>query len=387
IIANHIQDTALVRTQFGCVLSDRPTGDFFIDLAMGEFPAYGCRKLSADEIATLDSLLIYTPNYLWSTWTALEQAKPTAMLYPRVREMAILDSNEMALVALAKFQNEEDIELILAHRGESEFELGGFRYTYMALDEFTHPAFLFFLEQHLHSTFDRKHYSRDWEFLYKAIANYKNEKALGLLQLPFTEVVHQNIRRYHLGYVFVAIQEHQVPLYEPLMWKLWEEEGQINTSVFNYLSKSDPARAFKITKSYLTDMNPHYGVKIDLDAPFVFPAENLTEVMIDLALQQDRDYALAGIADQLRDGYNELFPIFADIAIRLKDPALVEPLFDRLENPSFIYSYLKTAEALMAYEAPAIDQRLREAQKKYKHLRKGEEGKALKQLLEVHNLK
>lgn len=59
---------------------------------------------------------------------------------------------------------------------------------------FPRQEYIPLLESHLKKTLDDKYFSQEWRELYKAIASFKNKKALELLKIPFTEVEHQNIK-------------------------------------------------------------------------------------------------------------------------------------------------------------------------------------------------
>jgi len=387
IVLNHINDNEFVKTQFGCIVSGEAVGDFFINLVTPRYVDLNAKKLDSVQFATLDSNLIYTPNNLSAKSAAINRAEPTENLYPKIRELVVKDNDQTALVTLAKYQKEQDIELILKNKQKSKFDEGGFFYTYKAISQFPHHDFLPLLETNLEKTLDNTHYSNEWRELYKAIASYKNDKAKELLLVPFTQVKHNNIRKYHIDFVFGALREFNDPIYEDLLWKLWTEENRITPDIFEYLSRKNPDKAFELTKESLNNTDKLYGANISLSYDDFDASENLTSTMLDLAIKQDREFGLDIIRKNIKEANVHLFPIFADKAAELKDRSFIEPLFDRLETEWNAHIFLKVTEALIEYHDADINQRILATRKKNKNLNKDWGGEALDKLLMDNNIK
>ncbi|MEO6454008.1 MAG: hypothetical protein ABIN97_08055 [Ginsengibacter sp.] len=218
LLVKHINDDESVNTQFGCIGSGEKVGDFFINLATPQYVDLYSKKLDSANLNVIDSFLIYTPNNLYAKEKAISRAKLTDRLYLRVRDLVIKSKNQSVLVTLAKFQKEQDVPIILKNKTGNKFDDGYF-FTYQAISEFPHPDFIPLLEENLKKTLENDHYSTEWRELYKAIASYKNNKAVELLNIPFTQVKHENIREYHIDFVFGAIQKFKSALYDNLLWK------------------------------------------------------------------------------------------------------------------------------------------------------------------------
>ena len=387
IVLDHINDTALVATQFGCIGIEESVGDFFISVVTPRLIDLDSKKLDSVEFAILDSVLIYTPSDLWARTAAIVRAEPTEGLYPRIRELVMKENNQAALVPLAKYQKEQDVELILKNLEEGELDEGSLFYSYKAITHFPHPAFLPLLEKNLQQALvDNTYFGRKWRGLYKAIASYKNDKAVELLQLSLTQAKYSDIEEYHIDLVFNALREFKDPIYEDLLWKLWTEENRMTPDVFQYLSSINPDKTFELAKESLKNANEFYNANVKLNLGNVDAPENLISAMLKLVVKQDREYGLAIIRKNIQEVDVLLFPIFADKAAEIKDQSFVEPLFDRLETESNPHIYLKAIEALIAYQDTEINQRILKARKKSKHLNKGWGAKALDKLLQDHNI-
>ena len=171
------------------------------------------------------------------------------MLKHWLESIVLKENNQSALVTLAKFKREQDISLILNNKLKGE-RYDQLFFTYRAISEFPNNAFLPLLKKSLYEAINKGAWSTEWKELYKAIASFKNDTALQLLRVPFTETKHENIREYHSDFIFGAVEEFYTPIYDELLWVMWEYEKKINTKVFNILYPRNPDKAFQLTKKH-----------------------------------------------------------------------------------------------------------------------------------------
>ncbi len=383
VVLNHLHDSELVRTQFGCIGSRTKTGDFFIEVVTPKYIDLDSKKLDNAQLAEIDSILVYTPNNLYTREEAIRRAKPTEALYRRLRELVINEHNQEALVLLAGYQKEQDIQLILHNREKNNSNF----FTYCAISRFPNPVFFLFLEKNLYKTLDDTHYGSDWRELYGAIASYKNEKAVKLLEIPFTQVKDQDIRGYHLDYIFSAIQEFSSPLYDSLLWKLWAGEKKINADVFIYLYAKDPQRAFKIIKQTLNDADDFYYLASSSDYYSNNGKGNLLGTMLDTVVRYDKPLAMRLINKNIRVVNVHVFPTFANKASELKDTSFIASLFIRLYHEDNPHIYLKAAETLITFNNDDINKKLEKAKSVNSELSKDWGGEAFDKLLKEKKIK
>jgi hypothetical protein len=116
IVKNHLTDDAIVQTQFGCIGDDEKVGDFYLQLVTADYEDEEVNLLNKKQLKVIDSLLIYSENNLNMRFNAISKAEPTDALYPKVRELVIKENNQSALVTLARYQKQNDIELILSNK-------------------------------------------------------------------------------------------------------------------------------------------------------------------------------------------------------------------------------------------------------------------------------
>lgn len=384
IVKNHLNDTELVETQFGCIGGREMVGDFYIQIMTPQYVDLNSEKLSSKELSELDSLLIYQPNKLSARYSAINRAEPTKNLYPKIRELVLEENNQSALVTLAKYQKEQDIEIIKNNRSENEKIESGYYHTYVAISEFPRPEFIPLLETNLNKTLDNTHFSTEWRELYKAIASYKNEKAIELLKIPFSKVKHQNIKKYHIDFVYGAIQEFQDPIYDELYWKSWEEEGRISPEIYKYLFNKNPSKAYELTKK---EMIGNYQPKQTDFVPFakeVEFTEGIYETMLNVLIANDKDLANKVIAEQIQNSNVHNLSLYTSKVN--KQSIFIEPLFERLEEAWNAHIYLDLIKTLIEYNSKEINQRILATRKRNKNLNEDWGGKALDKLLADNNI-
>ncbi|MBN2704293.1 MAG: hypothetical protein JXR23_08785 [Pontiellaceae bacterium] len=362
LVLAHISDSELFETFSGCIRSGERVGDFFIDAASWEEAAV---KLTTEQLDELDHLLITTPNDLSAKNSAIGKLEPTEEVYPRILELVTEETNQTALVVLAKYRKQKDIPVILNFPAE-EYN----SYVYAAISTFPDEAFWPLLESRLKEAFSKTLHCNEWAGLYKAIAAYKNDQAVELLWRPLTEVNDRSMREYHLRYLCGALSENLCPLYEELLWRLWEEEGLISLGAFRYLCGKDKDEAYTFAKEKLRhaeELSNHV---------------ELVEEMLNMLLKWDKEFAFRMIREQIRDADARLFPVFAEQVIALQDSSFIYPLANRLGQEKEPQVYLKIAEALLAYNNKAVNQKIRDAVKRNEALRSGAGNDALKKLAE-----
>ncbi|MHA4847802.1 hypothetical protein ACX0G7_26790 [Flavitalea antarctica] len=388
IVIQHIADTALVNTQFGCVGSRKQVGDFFINVITPGYIDQNSNKL--ENFEELDSILIYTPNSLYATEKAIGEAKLTERFYERLKELVSTGKTESGIVKLAQFRKEEDIPLILS--SGSRLEPGGSNYfTCLAISEFPHPAFFSFLSNELNETLDNNRYSPEWRALYRAIASYQNDDAVRLLSVPFTKVKYENIRRYHLDFVYEAIQVYYSPLYDHLLWEIWDNEKTISAEALKLLYASDAERAYQLTQKTLENVNDfrlqNFTLANDVNLYEEEIPVDLLGMMIDTIVVHDRALAIRLINQRLMDIDVHQFPTIADKAAGLKGDSFSISLLARIEIADNPHIYLKATEVLIGLRDKNINQKLLRLPEKNSSLKTDWGGAAFAKLLKDNNIR
>lgn len=347
VLLDHISDTATTETQFGCIVGREKVADFMINLMTPTPYKREVTVFNKDQLSILDSILIHEPNELWATSAALMRAQPTEELYPRIRELVLTGQNQTALLVLAGYQKEEDVDLILNNTSPSARIGSDFYYTYQAIAIFPHPNFFPFLSQHLQETFEKTHYNSGWSELYGAIAIYKDSSALHSFEQAFENTKGSRIRRYHMQFLFSALMEHHSPIYDPLLWKLWKEEGRVSYNSFEYLWDQNSDQAMEATLNSLENIGD-----------FGWGEDSLLQTMLQHLFEKDSSTAMDIVRQNLEKAPVGIIHIFTDRVIEMQDSTFIDPLFKRLETEWNGHVYLEVAKALLSYNSPDIKSRI-----------------------------
>lgn len=381
ILLKNINDYEIVKTQFGCLGGRVMVADFLIEIVTPNYIDLESKKFDDKQFDTLDSLLIYSNSKLNAKSVAISRAKTLDSSYSKMRELVINDKDQDALVKLAKYKNVADIALILGNRSESKLEEKGFYYTYKAIQEFPHADFLPLLQQNLLLSLDNTHYSHEWKELYKAIALYKNENSVELLKIPFTQTKHDDIKKYHINYIYNAIQVNKDKIYDSILWKLWEDEQRITSDIYYYLKEKDSLKAFELTKKSMLQFPNVYIASIGLNPSDIESLDDMSIIMLDEILKKDFELGIEIIQKNIKSSKVGTFSIFTNKIIGLKNPKLIEPLFERLEIESNPYVYLEIAKVLISYQDDNIIKRIHDTRKTNSNLKEDWGGKELTKLL------
>jgi hypothetical protein len=368
VLMANLGNNKKVKTFFYCIMSTGTVAGFFVGLSID--------KLTESQKHILDKKIL-TENYdVFRKSTILGNLELSEKNYEIIRKYVLEFKNDDAIVSLARFQKEEDIDIILS------FEKKPINYFFAAIENFPHPRFLPILEKYLPIYLADKHYNPpEMRSFYRAIASYKNEKALTMLNSVFTSVKHENIRKYQIEFVSKAVTEYQCPLYDTILFKLWESENQINLEVFNYLLERDFKRSYDMTLHTLQKIYDfHFNHFLEQD-------EKLIEKMIDLILEKDRETAIKVIDKNLLEANVSVFEIFTNKSSILKEETLIDSLFKVMEIDGNPHIYLAAVNAIFAVNNESLNQKVIETWKKVPHLREGWGGEKFRELLIEKKLK
>jgi len=388
LVKSHLNDNSLVKTQFGCTISTEKVGDFFLHLINPDYENSEIRQLNKEEFAKLESIIINQKSSLSALDSSIENAIPTKELYPKLRSLVIKNHNQNALVTLSKYQNPNDIELILKNRDKDADDGGesGYLSTYRAIQNFPDSHFFPFLEKRLYETLDNDHFSNEWLEMYVAIATYKNQKSLDLLKVPFTKVQHKNIREFHIKFVYEAILANECQIYNDLLWEIWQKDHIISLDGFKYLLQLNSAKALEFAKK---ELKPDYHIKKTEKAAqnnSKMFTENLEETLLNFILFNDKTFAHNILKEKIANAYVNDFEIYCAKILELHDSSFSESLFKRLNNEDNPHVYLQIVQTLISFKNNTINKKILETRKKNISMNKDWGSESLDEILIKNNI-
>jgi len=374
IILEHLTDNELIKQAVYDMYSMEKVGDVFLQIAtLSTFQQLEVDKFSDADRQTLFTVLLTQPNELKSITDFLLYAEPFPELYELIRERAKEDT--AALVALAKYQQQQDIELIkqqlvsikdvramsaLPHQQRhAAFEHE--QRVMLAISHFPAPKFFDQLKQRFIRNLTAKLYqnparpihirSNPVQSLYSAIASFRNEAALELFTAPYDGefALSTEELEMHTKWVSYAISASISPVYENLMWSLWIGQNKVTKAIFDYLRVRDESRAFEVVKSNLRGVD-----KNSKSAPSIYSLELLPSVL-EFVRHHDESFYIETMIKHLGSANIGAFPVFIEQVKLTKLDAFQLTLITLLnhKSPTIVE---KTVDALMAYEDEGIKQ-------------------------------
>lgn len=372
IVLAHISDTAIVETKSGCIHMKQQVADVFISAASARPTDLPYNTLTSYEKNIIDRILLSLPYDLWAKYRAIERAKENKTNYELLRKLYLIDRNDQAMIALASFHKEEDIPLILDYRTE-EFIF------YQAIEEFPHSTFFAILSQRaLDST---PPIARQYEYssLFKAITSYKNDAAVALLNTVYNKKYPTKTEQLIVYGIFYAIQEHYTPIYNNLLWKLWEKHNKVNRNTFNLLYHQNPTKALALAQKTIMAAD-------SIEDEYSYDGDSIINTLLDTVKAHDKQTYIQLVQKNIITSKDHLFNVFASRASEMRDSTTAEAFFARLENEVVTFVYLEAAYQLILYNDKKINQRLIDFNKRHSAIYKKNNQEDLTQLLKNYNI-
>lgn len=406
IVLEHLQDFELVNTQFGCVGSRETVGDYFlkqiiyfdypdfeddsIDWANYEFEEKPVSKLNEEELSKINQMILQDEaSQLKYRNLIIENLEASEENYHLIRDIYLKENNQDALLKLAEFHKRQDIPLIIANKDLGSND-GKKVINFKAVSIFPDESFLPFLENELSLSFTELLFD-DYQsvLLYYAIAQYKNEKSFELMNSIYRKVTDElsktasshKIKSFYSEFSNV-LNDNYDPIYNDLIFDIWENHNVINFETFEQLVQTDPKRTYENTVKYLT--KSQFIQPINFTPVYNESIFEKIDGMYRYILGNDQKAGQEIIISQINNGN---FNMVSDIIEDTKNPIYVEPMFRRLEKEWNAHVYLKLVSVLIEFNKPEINQRIIQTKKINSNLTTGWGSKKLDEILFKNNIR
>ena len=224
ILKENLKDTTSVSTQYGCIGSMTRVNDYFIESMSRPYPDN--EYLTESDKRTLDSLILFTPDLISDNKNRLlERIEPKEKYYDRIRELA-LKGNNSAIIAISKYQKENDIELInnLLENKDTDIQFYGLK----AVKNFPNENSFEYIKE-IHSGEIKKPTSFNYAMLrelYQSIVNYRNENSRNLLEKTINESDGYT-KQYHSEFIWLALKKYPNEIYNGIVEQLGYTKSEI----------------------------------------------------------------------------------------------------------------------------------------------------------------
>lgn len=217
VFINSLYDNSMIKSLSGCSGSTDKLGDYMLSEGLyhclSTMDTTDIRKL----LSPIDSIIIYdTAIQLSYKSNVLKNSKANPKDYARIREIAIKEKLPVAVLALARYKKQEDIEIISSYLKNEEM----YYYAIWAVREFPDMAFYPLLLDIFEKKWRKNKYDySEWRILYQALAKYPNDTTIELFNKTIN--VRNKFKKSTLGrYLSIAIIKYPHPDYEQFKDKL-----------------------------------------------------------------------------------------------------------------------------------------------------------------------
>lgn len=170
ILLKHLEDTVTVQTFQGCIRGSEKAGEYFFY----RFHPNSRQKKLIDSILLYDKDIRLLPKY-----GLIEDLKPIPKYYNRIREIVITEKGTEAILALARYKNPNDIDLIKTQFKKEQTEYYGI----YGAREFPNNVFYPYLTKIFDREWKEKLYDYSkWRILYQALAKYPSQQTFKLFE-------------------------------------------------------------------------------------------------------------------------------------------------------------------------------------------------------------
>ncbi|MBI1183267.1 hypothetical protein GC194_03275 [bacterium] len=220
ILIRHLYDTALVTIFQGCLLGSETIGDYFLKVVTDPYNDGETCKLNEIERQKVDSILIFDKNIKLSARSdVLKILYPDEKYYKRVREIVTVEKDNYGLIALSRYQNQNDkdiiIERLISNKPKVQY------YGLLAVKHFPDSSFFTYIVK-IHSVEIEKStsmYIPLLRILYQAIVQYKNLESRSLLELSLSKES-KYASKYHSEYIWLALDLYPDNVYYGIQQKI-----------------------------------------------------------------------------------------------------------------------------------------------------------------------
>jgi hypothetical protein len=207
ILLKHLYDTAQLETLQGCLGSHQTVGDFFLNIVNPPYVNRNSDELSKSNREKIDSILFYDENIMLRAKLNLISNLPLKeKYYNRIREIYLNGLDPLVLVALAKYQNNEDKGLIidLLTRKNTDEQYHGLRAVRNFVDD---DFYLYIAKIHKQEIAKPTGFSYPLiRMLYFVLVQYTNSNSINLLNATLNSK--GSTYKYHSEYLWLALEKY-----------------------------------------------------------------------------------------------------------------------------------------------------------------------------------
>ena len=315
-------------SQSGCIISRSSLAtEFYYQVVWKAHDSYlpkADQSFFKDQLQKLDNTLLYSEKEYHLLEKALRNNQANPINYQIIRKWALEKGNADALIELAKYKQDADIQFI-KHKRKNAFP---------AIVHFPHPEFWDFLMKYRGKVQTQEYYS--------AIAAYKNEESADLLKELYNEIKSDLLAAKPF---YKALAEHYDEIYQPHFYKIFEQTGMLDITVAKKLIAENPETCAQIFSdrllsgegTWLLELGYNYGTK---DSVLMLMLENIQSY--------ETDKLLEICINHIKIAESQELEIYLDFTRENKMVDASSTILERLKQDNIAYEMFHLTETFLS---------------------------------------
>lgn len=358
-----------VKVSRGCIIGkDKISSEVYHRIFNAKYLSPDWRRDSiyyTSKLSLLDSIILYNKN---STrlliHRALDAKQPKLENYSQIKKLAFRKKNEDALIALAKFNNENDIPKIKKTKTNS----------FLAIAEFPHSDFWDFLLTFEEDLFTDKFNSVRYLI---AIASFENQSSLQFLK-------RYAINDEHVSKIHEAITYKRDPFYFDFLIELWERNRIIDLTTLSQIQSQKSNKVLEIVENGLLNFSKELKFR---DTVNDYSSRNLILPIMLNILKENKSNELVEIVNKnlMNSEFYELESI-CNFIVENEMNVSISTVLNKMETEPKAFEMFELTKVILSFEDSEINQRLKLILIKHRSWDWGNWSNAFRKLLSANNI-
>jgi hypothetical protein len=206
IVKRHLNDNEFVSTQFGCIGSGEKVGDFYLSLVSPPYYDDKSYQLSDSQLNEINEILLTTDNQnLYAKKDLLTKIEPSEDKYEQIRKIVVEEKSPQSILALSKYQKQQDIEIIERLFDDPETEYWAFRCVQFFPDT---VFYKYLLDWHKKEIEKRSGFNYPKiRVFYKALVQYQIPQSIQIMETSMKKSKGFG-KKTHNKYMWIALEKY-----------------------------------------------------------------------------------------------------------------------------------------------------------------------------------
>lgn len=328
VLAVLLNSPETVNTHIGCLVGEDNLADVFYSRV--RYPEESTKRPKSDskyylsQIKKLDSLIIHSGKRTHLFDYALQNNAANPSTYKIIRDLAFIHKDTMAMVALAEYKNDADIDNFIAEKERS----------FLSISHFPNERFWSFL-------YDQRLTSKAFTY-FLAVASFKNTAARNLFEQQLSSYSPKELEDLQ-----EALTKHYCELYQDLIISIWERIKTIDYTATKILVTEIPENASIAFANGLSKGGPYGFMTYDDNYG---SADSILPLMLETVKKYNKETLFQICESNIISSKMRELAIFLDCIETSNYQQAKNIIFQRLRMDNYPLEYFHLSKTLLSFK-------------------------------------